>query len=181
MSIDLSQFISIFLEESYEGLDIMESSLLNLDDSDPETINTIFRAAHSIKGGAGTFGFDDIANFTHSVETVQHIDQMVVKLDGIFNLIENVEGLASQTNLLALNASIEAARAGDAGRGFTVVAEEVRALSKNSSQLNELIRKKVGSAKQAIEILHDSVNGMTSSDMNDTLPTQSKVNEMMGI
>lgn len=70
MSIDLSQFISIFLEESYEGLEIMESSLLNLDDSDPETINTIFRAAHSIKGGAGTFGFDSIADFTHGVETL---------------------------------------------------------------------------------------------------------------
>lgn len=113
-------------------------------------------------------------------ETVQHIDQMMAKLDGIFTLIENVEGLASQTNLLALNASIEAARAGDAGRGFAVVAEEVRALSKNSSQLNELIRKEVGSAKQTIEILQDSVNGMASTDMNDTLSTQTKMNEMMG-
>lgn len=113
-------------------------------------------------------------------ETVQHIDQMMAKLDGIFTLIENVEGLASQTNLLALNASIEAARAGDAGRGFAVVAEEVRALSKNSSQLNELIRKEVGSAKHTIEILHDSVNGMASADMNETLSTQSKMNEMMG-
>ena len=113
-------------------------------------------------------------------ETVQHIDQMMAKLDGIFTLIENVEGLASQTNLLALNASIEAARAGDAGRGFAVVAEEVRALSKNSSQLNELIRKDVGSAKQTIEILHDSVNGMASADMNDTLSTQTKMNEMIG-
>ncbi|WP_432471778.1 methyl-accepting chemotaxis protein [Amphritea sp. HPY] len=113
-------------------------------------------------------------------ETVLHIDEMMTKLDSIFTLIENVEGLASQTNLLALNASIEAARAGDAGRGFAVVAEEVRALSKNSSQLNELIRKEVGSAKQTIEILHDSVNGMASADMNDTLSTQSKMNEMMG-
>ncbi|MGH1462010.1 MAG: chemotaxis protein CheW [Neptuniibacter sp.] len=70
MSIDLSQFIATFLEESYEGLEVMESSLLNLDSADEETINTIFRAAHSIKGGAGTFGFSEVADFTHVVETL---------------------------------------------------------------------------------------------------------------
>jgi len=70
MSIDLSQFIGTFLEESYEGLDIMESGLLNFDACDEETINTIFRAAHSIKGGAGTFGFTAVADFTHVVETL---------------------------------------------------------------------------------------------------------------
>ncbi|WP_415888576.1 chemotaxis protein CheA [Neptuniibacter sp. SY11_33] len=70
MSIDLSQFIATFLEESYEGLEVMESSLLNLDSADEETINTIFRAAHSIKGGAGTFGFNEVADFTHVVETL---------------------------------------------------------------------------------------------------------------
>ena len=72
MSIDLSQFHQVFFEESFEGLDIMESSLLALDlaDVDAETINTIFRAAHSIKGGAGTFGFMQISGFTHVLETL---------------------------------------------------------------------------------------------------------------
>ncbi len=72
MSIDLSQFHQVFFEESYEGLDAMESALLNLqpDNVDSETINEIFRAAHSIKGGSGTFGFTDVASFTHVVETL---------------------------------------------------------------------------------------------------------------
>jgi len=70
MSVDLSQFIPSFLEESFEGLELMESSLLNLDAGDSETINSIFRAAHSIKGGAGTFGFDSVTEFTHLVETL---------------------------------------------------------------------------------------------------------------
>jgi two-component system chemotaxis sensor kinase CheA len=70
MSVDLSQFIPSFLEESFEGLELMESSLLNLDAGDNETINSIFRAAHSIKGGAGTFGFDNVTEFTHLVETL---------------------------------------------------------------------------------------------------------------
>lgn len=70
MSVDLSQFIPSFLEESFEGLELMESSLLNLNAGDNETIHSIFRAAHSIKGGAGTFGFRNVTEFTHLVETL---------------------------------------------------------------------------------------------------------------
>ncbi len=74
MSVDLSQFIPSFLEESFEGLELMESSLLNLEQGDDEAINSIFRAAHSIKGGAGTFGFEHVTEFTHLVETL--LDEM---------------------------------------------------------------------------------------------------------
>jgi two-component system chemotaxis sensor kinase CheA len=77
MSVDLEmeEILKVFFEESFEGLDTMESRLLTLGDgADRETINTIFRAAHSIKGGAGTFGFMEISEFTHSVETL--LDEM---------------------------------------------------------------------------------------------------------
>ena len=76
MSIDMSQFHQVFFEECFEGLEAMESGLLNLDtgDIDSEVINTIFRGAHSIKGGSGTFGFNDVADFTHIMETL--LDEM---------------------------------------------------------------------------------------------------------
>ncbi|MCW8878776.1 MAG: chemotaxis protein CheA [Kangiellaceae bacterium] len=75
MEIDLSQFHQVFYEESFEGLDTMEQELLNLEeDSDRENINTIFRAAHSIKGGSATFGFKEVADFTHVMETL--LDEM---------------------------------------------------------------------------------------------------------
>jgi len=76
MSIDLEQFHETFFEESFEGLDIMESGLLELEQGevDLENINTIFRSAHSIKGGSGTFGFTSVAEFTHDMETL--LDQM---------------------------------------------------------------------------------------------------------
>lgn len=72
MSIDLSQFHQVFIEESIEGLDAMETALmaLNLERVDGELINTIFRAAHSIKGGGATFGFSVLADFTHVLETL---------------------------------------------------------------------------------------------------------------
>lgn len=72
----MAQFHQVFFEESFEGLDAMESGLLNLDmgDVDVDEINTIFRAAHSIKGGSGTFGFTAVSDFTHVMETL--LDEM---------------------------------------------------------------------------------------------------------
>ena len=76
MSIDMSQFHQVFFEECFEGLEAMESGLLTLDmgDIDSEIINTIFRGAHSIKGGSGTFGFTVVAEYTHIMETL--LDEM---------------------------------------------------------------------------------------------------------
>jgi two-component system chemotaxis sensor kinase CheA len=72
MAMDLNQFLQSFFEECSESLDQMEQGLLNLDPQaeNTETINTIFRGAHSIKGGAATFGFTDISTFTHVMETL---------------------------------------------------------------------------------------------------------------
>ncbi len=76
MSIDMAQFHQVFFEESFEGLEIMETGLMDLEPGVPdnEVINSIFRAAHSIKGGSGTFGFKAIADFTHVMETL--LDEM---------------------------------------------------------------------------------------------------------
>lgn len=76
MSLDLAQFHESFFQESFEALESMEAALLKLSsgDADSEIINTIFRVAHSIKGGSATFGFEDIAAFTHTAETL--LDQL---------------------------------------------------------------------------------------------------------
>lgn len=69
---DLSQFYQIFFEEAGENLDQMEQMLLNLDlsSADDEELNGIFRCAHSIKGGSATFGFSDVAELTHQMESL---------------------------------------------------------------------------------------------------------------
>ncbi len=75
LDIEMAEIAKVFFEESREGLDVMESGLLSLDaTADRENINTIFRAAHSIKGGSATFGFMEVASFTHGVETL--LDEM---------------------------------------------------------------------------------------------------------
>ena len=70
--IDLSQFYQVFFEEAGENLETMEQKLLNLDieHADEEELNAIFRCAHSVKGGAATFGFSDVAELTHQMETL---------------------------------------------------------------------------------------------------------------
>jgi len=70
--IDLSQFYQIFFEEAGENLDQMEQMLLALDveAAEDEALNAIFRCAHSIKGGAATFGFADVAELTHQAESL---------------------------------------------------------------------------------------------------------------
>ena len=72
MSIDMSQFYQVFFEEAQEHLASMESLLLDLDvaNPDPEQLNAIFRAAHSIKGSSGTFGFTDLQDVTHILENL---------------------------------------------------------------------------------------------------------------
>lgn len=69
---DLSQFYQIFFEEAGENLDLMEQMLLNLDlvTANDEDLNGIFRCAHSVKGGAATFGFNDVAELTHQMESL---------------------------------------------------------------------------------------------------------------
>ena len=69
---DLTQFYQIFFEEAGENLEQMEQMLLALDleQADDEELNAIFRCAHSIKGGAATFGFADVAELTHQMESL---------------------------------------------------------------------------------------------------------------
>lgn len=69
---DLTQFYQVFFEEAAENLDQMEQMLLNLDlsQANDEELNGIFRCAHSIKGGSATFGFTDVAELTHKMESL---------------------------------------------------------------------------------------------------------------
>lgn len=114
-----------------------------------------------------------------SIETVYHIDDMTEYLDGIFKLIEDAKSIADQTNLLALNAAIEAARAGEAGRGFAVVADEVRSLSIRSTNFNDQIKERVNETKQAIQKVRETVGEMASRDMNQTITAKEEVNHLL--
>ena len=142
MSMDLQRFHATFFEESREGLDAMEAGLLALESGqqDPEIINSVFRAAHSIKGGAGTFGFDAIAALTHVLETLLDelragkralepaaVDAMLASVDVLRALLREAEhGQAADPQAVAeVKARLEAVLSGQAAAAAPVAAAKV--------------------------------------------------------
>ena len=109
--IDLSQFFQVFFEEAGENLQSMEQMLLELDleTADDEELNAIFRCAHSVKGGAATFGFTDVAELTHQMEalldklrrheltpTAQMVDVLLAAGDALKALLARHQGTADE-------------------------------------------------------------------------------------
>lgn len=86
----------------------------------------------------------------------QQIEQISQTATQIISILDSIKSIADQTKMLGLNAAIEAARAGDAGRGFGVVAEEIRKLSESSKQTAEQIRQLTRVIEEKIEIAHKS-------------------------
>src|SRR5579884_1199655 len=72
MQIDMARFQETFFAEADEHTAALEAGLLRMEEApgDTEALNSIFRAAHSIKGTSGTFGFDEVARFTHAIESL---------------------------------------------------------------------------------------------------------------
>jgi len=197
MSIDLEQFHETFFEESFEGLDIMESGLLELEQGevDMENINTIFRSAHSIKGGSGTFGFTAVAEFTHDMETL--LDQMrngerqvsasvVDTLLGCVDVLRNmlsaikdgseidVESVSEMTAALKsilgessgeASAATEAAGSSASTNGWVVHFKPELDIMKTGNDTVRLLRE-LNSLADKVEVLVDNENLPSLSDID---------------
>lgn len=121
-----------------------------------------------------------VSNSKHSMDVVTSIDDLSCEMEAIFKFLNEVKQIADQTNLLALNAAIEAARAGEAGRGFAVVADEVRNLSLTSNKLNDEIKSCVTSAQAKLTKASEMVGETASEDVTQVLLNTNQVDYMMG-
>ena len=102
--------------------------------------------------------FIALNNVTSS--SANDVSELSTQVEGIYGILQTIQGIAEQTNLLALNAAIEAARAGEQGRGFAVVADEVRNLAGKTQQSTEEIQHMIEGLKKSAD---QSMNAMTQS------------------
>lgn len=172
----LDQYITTLnkiVQEEREGKDELEEAVVNLENS-----------------------FNDIKNVTNMINearnnfaAVNHQGQeLSSQATKIMKISSTVESIADQTNLLALNAAIEAAGAGDAGRGFTVVAEEIRKLAENSKVAVNDINKnllffieQIGKFTQNIEIQYKQLESSNETLERVTIDNQSSTNQIVGV
>ena len=123
-----------------------------------------------------------VENSRLAMSLVEMTDRMSVQMREVRGRLGEIEGIAKQTNLLALNAAIEAARAGEAGRGFAVVADEVRDLSGRTNHFSQQIRASLDGMQVTIDSSEKAINQMAAQDMTFALTSKADVeNAMSGI
>lgn len=162
-----------------------------------EMAESLFLHANKDQGG----GFENFVTETSSILTtfvesivsnsytamglVDQMEQVGKVVEEVLGVLNEIESIAKQTNLLALNAAIEAARAGEAGRGFAVVADEVRALSMRTNHFSRQIRVNIKQIHESVSIADEAIMRLASQDMSKSMQskvqveaTMSKIGEM---
>ncbi len=110
---------------------------------------------------------------------VERMDGVKKQVDAALSILGEIDGISRQTNLLALNAAIEAARAGEAGRGFAVVADEVRRLSDRTAQFSDQIRAEIGQIHGSVNDVENTIHSIASQDMVEALQAKQRTEKML--
>jgi methyl-accepting chemotaxis protein len=120
-----------------------------------------------------------VGNSKAGMELVEMTDDIAKHTQQVQSILSEIGGIAKQTNLLALNAAIEAARAGEAGRGFAVVADEVRDLSGHTTQFSQQINTLMQTMQQAVHRTEEAIQRMAGQDMTFALESKMHVDRII--
>jgi len=120
-----------------------------------------------------------VDNSKMGMELVDVTDDIVQRIQEVQKTLSEIAGIAKQTNLLALNAAIEAARAGEAGRGFAVVADEVRDLSARTTKFSQQINATISSMHGSVRQSEVTIQHMASQDMTFALQSKQQITDIV--
>jgi methyl-accepting chemotaxis protein len=169
------QSMSVALSEALSKASSQSSSVASASQEVATNVQTVASAAEEmsasireISGNVNETAHTAKQCASYAQTSQQSLEKLKSAVDEIDIVIQSINDVAEQTNLLALNATIEAARAGEAGKGFAVVASEVKSLANETHKMTEEISTKVGvmkaSAEQTIDSVSDIIRQITSVD-----------------
>ncbi|MFT7371942.1 MAG: methyl-accepting chemotaxis protein [Oleiphilaceae bacterium] len=186
LSVQAKSIVTTYAEDSTNNAEALANSLYlskklsrslddNLEPSRQENLEHF--------GELSTQALNHLLSQFKGIQEASHtLNNNFAEIDASFKEViahlDEINKINSQTNLLALNAAIEAARAGDAGRGFSVVADEVRALSIRTDEFNEQISAKLADTETMFKQSVESLDIASQADLTETHTIQATLNEL---
>lgn len=183
------------VEQAAAAINEMSASVADVARTTASAANASNEASVKLKDGSERVV--DVAGEVQQVSSIlaqawQKVEELKAQSDNIASILESIRGIADQTNLLALNAAIEAARAGEQGRGFAVVADEVRSLAQNTQKstgdISQMIHALQQGTSDACDVMRSSVDRMetvaeralaTSSNLDEAVSSVGRIDDMM--
>jgi methyl-accepting chemotaxis protein len=158
--------------QARQAMDLLEGTQGATDDGAPQSLTDFIRVSDERL----TKMADEVVRVADlSVQMVKELDGVQTRTQAIDGFLLDVEKLADQTSLLALNADIEAARVGEHGKGFSVVAQEVRRLSQRSHQFSDRIRHHLSEVKVGLSKTYGDMSKLSAADMEHAMTIKDDV------
>lgn len=158
--------------QARQAMDLLEGTQGARDDGHPQSLKDFIRVSDERL----TKMADEVVRVADlSLRMVKELDSVQLRAQAIDGFLLDVEKLGDQTSLLALNADIEAARVGEEGRGFSVVAQEVRRLSQRSQEFSDRIREHLKAVKAGLTVTYGEMRTLSGADMDHALKIKDEV------